>query len=66
MQPCGPLSRSRGLLLDLPDVKFHTTTFEDGHLKPEEDLDQFKLASSVRISGEKVVVGSLTTGIVNS
>ena len=53
-------------LLALLDVIFFTTTFEDGHPKSEEDLDQVELASGVRISGEKMVVGSRTTGIVNS
>ena len=52
--------------LDLLDVKLLTTTFEDGHLKSEEDLDRVELASGVRISGEKTVARSRTTGIMNS
>ena len=59
---------SVGLLVrvDLLDVKLFTMIFEDGHLKSKEDLDQVELASGVRISGEKMMVRSRTTGIVNS
>ena len=59
---------SVGLLvrIDLLDVKFFTTIFRDGHLKSEVDLDRVELASGVRISGEKMMVRSRTTGIVNS
>ena len=59
---------SVGLLvrIDLLDVKLFTTIFEDGHLKSEEDLDQVELASGVRISGEKMMVRSRMTGMVNS